>query len=198
MREIQRTRNAHGIGHQRRAAGLASLAVDAAFDEDIGGIELRFEVRTDRAEGVESFGARELDVGFLKVTSGDVVDAGVAENEARVDRLRSERCEHVLPITTPNSPSCSTRLEGGGRTMASSGPMMRRRRLEKDERFFRHFVAKLRGMRGIIAAHTHTIFEGSQGASMRTFFRSQMLWPSTQPLQGMPTISRTTSASRRP
>ena len=69
-----------GIDHERGAAGLAEIAVDAGFDDDVGGIELGFDVRADGAEGVEAFGAGELDIGFLEVARGDVVGAGVAEN----------------------------------------------------------------------------------------------------------------------
>ena len=68
------------INHERGVAGLAHSVVDARFDEDVGGIELGFDVRTDRAKGVEAFTARELHVSLLEVAGSDVIQAGVAEN----------------------------------------------------------------------------------------------------------------------
>src|SRR5712671_4993343 len=71
------------IGHQRRDPGLSARAVDVSLDEHVGWVENSFDVRTDGAEGVESLGASELNITFLKVARGDIVEAGVTHHKGQ-------------------------------------------------------------------------------------------------------------------
>ncbi len=68
------------IDHQGGAAGLLYHTVQASFHERVARIELRLNVGPHRAETVEALGAGELHIAFLQIASGNVVEAGVAED----------------------------------------------------------------------------------------------------------------------
>ena len=140
-----------GIDHQRSAAGLAKVAVNARFDDDVGGIEFGFDVRADRAEGVEAFGARELDVGFLEVACGDVVGAGVAEDVGErvvvVTEMRAGLADDDGEFAYVLDALRIFREDDG-----VAGSDDGRGRLEEDHRLFRDFVAEFGGVGSVIAA----------------------------------------------
>src|SRR6266478_7027798 len=69
--------------HQRSSAGLPSRAVDVRLYEDVRWIEIGFDVRADRAKSIETLSACELDIAFLQVARGDVVEAGVTHHERK-------------------------------------------------------------------------------------------------------------------
>src|SRR5271170_574737 len=72
--------NINGKDHFLRVSRLFPDSIHVGFDFDAGGVELRFEDGTEGAESVEALAAGELDVEFLQVAGGDVVEAGVAED----------------------------------------------------------------------------------------------------------------------
>ena len=61
---------------------LAGLAINQSFNF-YAGVWINFiaDDGADRAKGIEALGARPLAIFFLQVAGGDVVDAGVAEDE---------------------------------------------------------------------------------------------------------------------
>ena len=69
-----------GINHEGCVAGLANGAVDARFNENVGGIKIGFYVRTNRAESVEALSTGKLNIALLYVARGDIVEARVAKN----------------------------------------------------------------------------------------------------------------------
>src|SRR5580692_7119106 len=73
----------NGKDHFRRVSRLFPDSIHEGFDGDARGIDLRFEDGAEGAESVEAFAAGELDVEFLQVAGGDVVEAGVAEDVGR-------------------------------------------------------------------------------------------------------------------
>src|ERR1700739_4024890 len=123
------------INHQRSAAGLAERGVDASFHENIAGIEIRFNVRTNGAESVEAFAARELYVALLDVAGGDVVQAGVAKNVGqgiiRIAQMRAAAADDDGEFAF-----VLDALGIGGEDDGFTGADERRRRLEKHERLF--------------------------------------------------------------
>src|SRR5208283_1973123 len=70
----------HGIHHERSAGRLAESAIDVRLDQDVARIELRFNVWSDGAKRVKSFGAGELHIALLQVARSDVVDTGVTQD----------------------------------------------------------------------------------------------------------------------
>src|SRR5712664_853371 len=69
------------ISHRRGDAGLPAPAVDVSLDEEAGRVESGLNVRTDGAESIETLGASELNIAFLKVARGDVVEAAITHHE---------------------------------------------------------------------------------------------------------------------
>src|SRR5271154_6877568 len=70
----------NGKDHFRRVSRLFPDSIHVGFDADAGGIDLGFEDGSEGAESVEAFAAGELDIEFLQVAGGVVVEAGVAED----------------------------------------------------------------------------------------------------------------------
>ena len=68
------------------------------FDQHIPRIQLRFNMRSDRAESVESLGARELYIALLQVPRRHIVHAGVAQNISKrivvVSQMRAFLADH--------------------------------------------------------------------------------------------------------
>ena len=62
------------------------------------GVEFGFEDGAEGAKSVEAFPARELDVEFLQVARGDVVEAGVAEDVGGGVFIRRANCEQRRPM----------------------------------------------------------------------------------------------------
>ena len=81
--------------------------LNACGDVRISGIDIGDDPRSDRAKRVERFAARELHVFALKIASGDIVDARVAQHVTQRVFV-SVMFRAVRPMTTPSSPSCST------------------------------------------------------------------------------------------
>src|SRR5271156_2476515 len=73
----------NGKDHFRRVSRLFPDSIHEGFNGDAGRGELRFEDGTEGAKCVEAFAAGELDVEFLQVAGGDVVEASVAEDVRR-------------------------------------------------------------------------------------------------------------------
>ena|SRR5947209_11843900 len=71
-----------GKNHERSVARLANLAVYEALDQDIVRQQVRFNMRAGWTESIEALGARELNVRFLQVAGGHIIQAGIAENIA--------------------------------------------------------------------------------------------------------------------
>src|SRR6266699_2729172 len=139
------------IGHQRGDARLAARAVYARLNQQIGWIKSCFDVRSDGAESIETLAARELNVTFLKVARGDIVEAGVTHHEGKrifgIAEVRAAPANdqgefslvfHALRIFCQDD--CFFRTNNG------------RGRFEKHQRLFRDFVAHLRGVGSVIAA----------------------------------------------
>src|SRR6266853_798241 len=71
----------HSCVFYRSHAGLPARAVNVRLDQHIGWIESRLNVRADRAKGIKPFRARELNIAFLQVARGHIVEAGIAHHE---------------------------------------------------------------------------------------------------------------------
>src|SRR5699024_188838 len=69
-----------GTEHVRGGALLGDLAVDAAGDLQVRGVQVGLDPGADGAGGVEGLGAEPLVLRALGVTGGEVVGAGVAEH----------------------------------------------------------------------------------------------------------------------
>ena len=121
------------------------------LDDKVGWVETGLDVRADGAECIETLGAGELHIAFLKIPRGDVIEAGVAQNEGkrvvRVSQMRAAAAKnegefafvfHLLRVFREHDRFLGTD-EGG-------------RRLEKHQRLFRDFVPQLCGMSGVIPA----------------------------------------------
>src|SRR3954451_17688731 len=75
-----------GVDHLAGTAELALRAVDRELDGQIvrgGEVQVRLHPRPQRAGGVEALGPRPLLLALLHVPRGDVVGAGVAEDDVR-------------------------------------------------------------------------------------------------------------------
>src|SRR5271156_1331323 len=72
--------NIKGKDHFGRVSILFPGTVHESLDRGIRQIERSFKNRAEGAEGIEAFGAGELDVELLQIARGDFVQAGVAEN----------------------------------------------------------------------------------------------------------------------
>src|SRR5690349_9655133 len=70
-----------GADHPAGAAGLPQLAVDGGGDGQIGGVDIGLDPGAERARGVEALGAAPLVLGLLHIAGGDVIGAGVAEDD---------------------------------------------------------------------------------------------------------------------
>ena len=68
------------VSHQCGAARLALLPIHVRFHQNVGSIKLAFNIWAHRTKRIESLGPSELAIGFLQVTRGDIVHAGIAEN----------------------------------------------------------------------------------------------------------------------
>ena len=107
--------------------------------------------RPERAEGVEALAAGPLGVGALEVAGGHVVAAGDAEH-VRTRRPASATWRQRRPITSASSPSCSTRRDSGGSTIAPPGSEHTRWRLEEQQRLGRNLDPVLGGVGDVVAA----------------------------------------------
>ena len=114
------------------------------------GLDFRFDVRPDRTKGIEAFGASKLYVGFLQIAGGHVVHTGVTQNITQrilvIVQMRASAANnqtkfafvlHALRIFCEDD--CLRRTDDGSRW------------LQKNQRLLGDFVAKLRGMSGIVA-----------------------------------------------
>src|SRR6476661_11182712 len=72
---------AHAADHLAGAAVLAEFAVETALDLQVLGVQLGLDPRAQRRGGVEALGPRPLQVRLLDVPGGEVVAAGVAEDD---------------------------------------------------------------------------------------------------------------------
>src|SRR6266478_1026293 len=71
------------VNHQGCAAGLPERAVDARLDKNTGWVELGFDMRANGTKRIEALAASELNVAFLKVARGDVVETRIARHERK-------------------------------------------------------------------------------------------------------------------
>src|SRR6266403_3168377 len=140
-----------GVNHERSVTGLADCTVDARFDENACGVEIGLDVRANGAKGVEAFAARELNIAFLYVARGDVVEAGVAKNVRQrvigIAELRATAADYDGKLAFVLY-TLRVWRENDGFVEANDG----RRRLEEHERLFGDFVAQFGGVSGIVAA----------------------------------------------
>src|SRR5258707_6416763 len=112
---------------------------------------MRLDVRADGTKRIETFGARELDVAFLKVARSDVVEARVAEEIGQgiigIAELRTAAADNdgelALVLDAPGIGREYDQL-----VRADDG----RRRLKKEEWLFGDYVAKFGGVSGVVAA----------------------------------------------
>src|SRR5215831_19626074 len=72
----------HAVQQLRRPGPLADLAVERGHQLQVGGVDVGLDPRPQRAERVESLGPGPLAVPLLQVTRGDIVRAGIAEDDA--------------------------------------------------------------------------------------------------------------------
>src|SRR6185437_5641218 len=87
----------HVADHLRGAAGLLELVVDRAGQREVGRVDLGFDPRAERAEGVEALRPPPLPFGPLQVAGGHVVGAGVAEHyifHAFAGNLAAQPADH--------------------------------------------------------------------------------------------------------
>ena len=84
-----------GVDHLAGAAELALLAVDGALDgRGRSGVEVGLHPGAERAGGVEALGPGPLLLALLDVARGDVVGAGVAEDDV-LDALARDLAAHA-------------------------------------------------------------------------------------------------------
>src|SRR5258706_16228303 len=74
--------------HARRRRGLTALAVYEGLDPERLGLQADRDGRSEGTERVEPLGACELPVLLLQIAGGDVVDAGIAQDELPRPGLR--------------------------------------------------------------------------------------------------------------
>src|SRR5215831_13611262 len=63
------------VNHERSIPGLTDPAIHPRLHLHVGWIDVRLDVRSNRAKRVEPFTAGELHVSLLKIAGGDVVKA---------------------------------------------------------------------------------------------------------------------------
>src|SRR5262245_21105262 len=136
---------------QRRPRVLLDLAVQPRGQLEVGGVHVGLDPRPEGAESVELLGPRPLAVLCLQVTSGDVVRAGIAEDDlgdAASWNLPAEPTDHHRELTLKVDPGTefSWPLNGVVR------PADRRRWLEEDDRLGRRLTAHFPCMIGVILA----------------------------------------------
>ena len=130
---------------------LPDLAVDRRGDGQVGRVELGLDPRAERAERVEALGPGPLPVLLLQVARGDVVGAGVAEDDL-VGPLRghlpAEPADDDGQLALVVDPLGQRRRVGDG----LPGTDHRGRRLEEDQRLVGHLAAHLAGVLGVVSA----------------------------------------------
>ena len=152
---------------------LAELPVLEKLDGQVCRINLRLDVRSERRERVERFGARVLALGILDVPVTDVLRRRVAENVAR---CRSRRDVANLP----GDDDGEFRLEVGAmRRMRNFNlPAVRQqlgRSLDPDERFFGQRLVLFPRVIGVIQADSDDLGRNDGDEGAHAFARSGFL-----------------------
>ena len=116
--------NIKGKNHLGGVGRLFRYAVDEGFDGSPAGSMAGFHHRAEGTESIEAFYAGKLDVEFLQVARGDVIQAGVAEDVGpdvvRIGEMRAAPADDRWRARLRNRRAGKL----GGRTMGSSGAMM--------------------------------------------------------------------------
>src|SRR5579872_2951211 len=134
--------------HLARPSVLFDLTIDPRHEREVPGVELRLDVRPQRAKSIEAFGARELHVFFLQVARGDVVPAGEAADDIAPSCTRD-----VLRALADDDRQLAFVIDALRLLRTEDRPFMRQqrgRRLQKNDRVGRNVVAELFRMVGVV------------------------------------------------
>ncbi len=146
------------MDHLAGAAQLPLLAVDGELDGQVGRggqVDVRLHPGAQRAGGVEALGPRPLLLAPLHVPGGDVVGAGVAEDDV-LDAVARDLAAH--PPDHHGQLGLVVQLLGeGGVADLVAGADHRGGRLEEGEGDVGHLVAQLAGVLGVVAAEGHDL-----------------------------------------
>src|SRR5277367_2428418 len=68
------------VDHERSASALPEDSVHMRFNQNIGWIEFRLDMRADGAKRVKTLGSRELHIALLEVARRNIIQAGIPQN----------------------------------------------------------------------------------------------------------------------
>lgn len=144
---------AHGEDHVARVSILARCCVHATAHAARRWIQVCHKQRTGWTERIESFRPRPLAILLLQIARGHIVHARVTEDV--VERVFNRCVATALPDHDPKLGFVIDVRACGRQVDRFSRSDDRRRRLEEEQRFGGHIVAKLRSVRAIVSTDTH-------------------------------------------
>lgn len=180
-----------GADHVAGAAELSLLAVDRRLDGEVVGVHVGLHPGSQRAGGVEALGTGPLLLALLHIAGGDVVGAGVAEDDV-LDALAGDLAAHAADDHGQLGLVVQVVREGGVLDRVA-GADHRGGGLEEGDRRVGDLVAEFGGVLRVVAADGHDLV-GEHGGSSRTLFSGTLVPESSKSAYGMPLMmSRTRS-----
>jgi hypothetical protein len=144
-----------GADHVARTTQLALRAVDRALDGQVARVEVGLHPGAQGAGGVEALGAGPLLLALLGVAGGDVVGAGVAEDDV-LDALARDLAAHAADDDGELGLVVQFVREGGVLD-GVAGADHRGGGLEEGDGHLGDLVAELRGVLRVVAADGHDL-----------------------------------------
>lgn len=144
-----------GADHVAGAAELPLLAVDRRLDGEVVGVHVGLHPGAQRAGGVEALGAGPLLLALLHIAGGDVVGAGVAEDDV-LDALAGDLAAHAADDHGQLGLVVQVVREGGVLDRVA-GADHRGGGLEEGDRRVGDLVAEFGGVLRVVAADGHDL-----------------------------------------